>query len=52
MTQIIYNAQTGEKTMTELPDEPIIEEQPEPTIEERTTALENAMLFMTLGGGL
>lgn len=52
MTQIIYNAQTGEKTMTKLPDEPIIEEQTEPTIGERTKALEKTMLFIIMGGGM
>ena len=41
MKQLIYNAQTKEETIIELPDEPITEPQPsEPTLEERVAQVE------------
>jgi len=42
MKHIIYDAQTGKTTITEVPDEemPVIEETSAPTVEDRITALE------------
>ena len=46
MKQIIYNAQTGETTIEEIADVEIlvVEETPQPTIEERVAALETLYL--------
>lgn len=43
MHQLIYNAQTGETTQIEVPDEPIEQLEPipqEPTLEERVATTE------------
>lgn len=44
MINIIFDAQTGEKTIIDVPDEEILEEVVLPTIEERLSALEKLEL--------
>lgn len=52
MKQIIFDAHTGETTITEVPNEEmsVVEEIQPPTAEERLQALEQAMLELVLGG--
>lgn len=50
MRQLIFNAQTGETTIVEVPDEEMPQEpivQP-PTAEERIQALEDALLALMM----
>ncbi len=52
MTQIIFDAQTGEKITVEVVDEPIATEQTAPTQEDRLSSLEETMLYIIMGGGI